>query len=158
MHLSIIATLLVTGPLPLLTFAAPVADNTISNLNFNTTADEPPRPGPSIGGFNLASANVCPIPDFSDISMHINIGYGEACGKCVPVRDTRNNMAYVAIQDAYLNPYCQIIIHQRSDCGDPGIDSGSGCWSPEGGISGYRVHCPWWPVTDTKETLLPCYN
>ncbi|KAK1783387.1 hypothetical protein QBC45DRAFT_129405 [Copromyces sp. CBS 386.78] len=120
---------------------------------------------PIIGGFRLSTADTCPMDLNSRNWEFYTVNFGAACGECtIPKRQLTGNVNETfdarTISDAYLNPKCQITLFQKTDCSDPGIVSGSGCWAPEGGIKAYKISCPWWeePGVEGGSWLRPCYN
>ncbi|KAK3398892.1 hypothetical protein B0T20DRAFT_479628 [Sordaria brevicollis] len=51
---------------------------------------------------------------------------------------------YQSLDMEFMDPRCQLTVYSTYNCSDSGIVSGAGgCWSPEGGVRGYRVTCPW---------------
>jgi hypothetical protein len=103
---------------------------------------------PILGGFTLSTEEGCPMK-FDMNTEHITLGYGQECGKCVPITFW-NNATFKAIKDAILIPECHITIFNKPDCSDQGTASGPNCWTPEGGIAAYNVECPnlptgWYP-------------
>ncbi len=94
---------------------------------------------------------------FDQSAQNIIVGYGQACGDCVPIKHW-DNKEYKVINDVSINPKCIVTVHNTKDCSDPGIVSGPTCWTPEGGIAAYTVSCPWWPEGPTWENLKPCYH
>ncbi|CCC09591.1 hypothetical protein SMACR_03622 [Sordaria macrospora] len=120
---------------------------------------------PTLGGFRLSTADTCPMDLSSQNWEFYTVNFGAACGECtIPKRQWTGNGTETldarTISDAYLNPKCQITLFQKTDCSDPGIVSGSGCWAPEGGIKAYKISCPWWeePAIESGNWLRPCYK
>ncbi|KAJ4385127.1 hypothetical protein N0V85_008215 [Neurospora sp. IMI 360204] len=121
---------------------------------------------PTLGGFRLSTSDTCPMDLNSQNWEFYTVNFGAACGECtVPKRQWTGNVTETfdarTISDAYLNPKCQITLYRKTDCSDPGIVSGSGCWAPEGGIKAYKISCPWWEeVSDNSigNWLRPCYK
>ncbi|KAH8883009.1 hypothetical protein GQ53DRAFT_597189, partial [Thozetella sp. PMI_491] len=66
--------------------------------------------------------------------------YGADSPAC---RTFPNNFVYKAVDIEFWDPQCLLTLYQTFDCSDPGIVSGPDCWSPEGGIAGYTVTCPY---------------
>ncbi|KAH8881121.1 hypothetical protein GQ53DRAFT_608457, partial [Thozetella sp. PMI_491] len=65
---------------------------------------------------------------------------GSACGICT---NFPNTARMASLKVVTLVPECQLTIFTTFDCSDPGIVSGLGCWSPEGGAAAFKVTCPW---------------
>ncbi|KAK3380950.1 hypothetical protein B0H63DRAFT_194764 [Podospora didyma] len=94
---------------------------------------------PLIGAFSVSEVAGCPLgPPLNTFQ----IALGDGCGDC---RKFYNGTVYRSIDRYWFNAYCIITLFQTTTCSDPGIVSGPGCWTPEGGIAGYKVTCPWWP-------------
>ncbi|KAK3348220.1 hypothetical protein B0H65DRAFT_169536 [Neurospora tetraspora] len=143
---------------------AAISIGTASALPASSSSDT--KRVPILGGFRLSTSDTCPMDLSSQNWEFYTVNFGAACGECtVPKRQCTGNVTETfdarTISDAYLNPKCQITLYQKTDCSDPGIVSGSGCWAPEGGIKAYKISCPWWEEPAGAEGgswLRPCYE
>ncbi|KAK3326872.1 hypothetical protein B0H66DRAFT_618212 [Apodospora peruviana] len=94
----------------------------------------------------------------------VDVPYGQACGVCTSVPtfagNSSKNPALKTISVSQRDAACTVTLHQTFDCNDPGFEAGKtqyGCWTPDGGIAGYRVVCPdylepkTWDVSDTTD-------
>ncbi|KAK0710329.1 hypothetical protein B0T26DRAFT_608705, partial [Lasiosphaeria miniovina] len=70
----------------------------------------------------------------------VQFAEGDGCGDC---RTFYTGIVYKSIEAYSINQYCTLTVFQTPNCSDPGIQSGVGCWSPEGGIAGYKFACPY---------------
>ncbi|KAK3390700.1 hypothetical protein B0H63DRAFT_519911 [Podospora didyma] len=89
-----------------------------------------------MGIFRTSQTWGCPLQN----PELFQIGLGAESPDC---RTFYNNTTYAAINVETWVPQCLLTLHNTYDCKDPGIVSGLGCWSPEGGIKGYTATCPW---------------
>jgi hypothetical protein len=87
---------------------------------------------PRLGAFGVSQTRGCPIvdPQITEFAL------GQQSDAC---RTFYNNATYPSINVYYWQPQCLLTVHTKLDCSDPGILSGLGCWSPEGGIAAYKV-------------------
>ncbi|KAK3315738.1 hypothetical protein B0H66DRAFT_270256 [Apodospora peruviana] len=93
---------------------------------------------PLLGGFGVSQIAGCPLQQ----QLVFQVAIGDGCGDC---RTFYNGTIMKSINVYSMNPQCVVTVHQKLDCTDPGIQSGTGgCWTPEGGIAAYTVSCPWW--------------
>ncbi|KAK0635835.1 hypothetical protein B0T17DRAFT_503336 [Bombardia bombarda] len=91
---------------------------------------------PLMGIFRASATALCPLGP-SDLYQ---IGLGAEDDSC---RRFYNNVTYGAVDVQYWNSLCLFTIFNTLDCSDPGIVSGLGCWSPEGGLVAYKATCPY---------------
>jgi hypothetical protein len=109
---------------------------------------------PYLGSFILSTQEGCPV-EIGSNTEYIQIYYGSACGDCVPT-DGYNGTTFKAITNLVIDPKCRVTLFNEPTCTSDGIVSGPNCWTPEGGISAYKVDCPWWPEDPSPGTLEPC--
>ena len=93
---------------------------------------------PLMGYFRASTAAQCPMETSDFYQVGLSLGPDDT--SC---RTFWNNITYGAINVEYWHPQCQIVIHSTSDCSDPGVLSGTGCWAPEGGFKAYKGTCPY---------------
>ena len=125
-----------------------IAISAIVSTRVNAAAVE--KRVPYLGGFILSTQAGCPV-EIGPNTEYIQIYYGSACGDCVPT-DGFNNTTFKAITNLAIDPKCRVTLFNEPACTSDGAVSGPNCWTPEGGISAYKVDCPWWP-----ENLLPSH-
>jgi len=87
---------------------------------------------PRLGEFAVSQTWGCPLIN----PERFEFGLGSQSDAC---RQFWQNATYLAVDVHYWQPQCLLTLFQTLDCTDPGIVSGLGCWSPEGGIKGYKV-------------------
>ncbi|KAH8893947.1 hypothetical protein GQ53DRAFT_745353 [Thozetella sp. PMI_491] len=103
---------------------------------------------PRYGSFGYYPVDGCPNTQQGIVEFT----YGNDCGKC---NNFANNtvMKSINVFGQIDSGKCIITVHNTFDCSDPGIVSGPGCWSPEGGIAGWTITCPW---DDESGPFPPC--
>ncbi|KAK3358523.1 hypothetical protein B0T24DRAFT_643752 [Lasiosphaeria ovina] len=89
-----------------------------------------------MGVFRVSTTLGCPLGP-SDLNQ---IGLGADSPDC---RNFYANTTYESIDVLSWSQYCQLTLFNTLDCSEGGIVSGLGCWSPPGGIKGYKATCPW---------------
>lgn len=91
---------------------------------------------PRLGAFGVSQTPGCPIqnPVISEWAE------GSESSQC---HTFYNNAVYTTVDVYYWDPQCLLTLFQTTNCSDPGIVSGLGCWEPEGGIAGFTVTCPY---------------
>ncbi|KAK0628772.1 hypothetical protein B0T17DRAFT_614647 [Bombardia bombarda] len=94
---------------------------------------------PLIGSFGVSQQSGCPLGP----QLIFQFAVGDGCGDCRSFYNATET--YASINQYSMNPQCVLTVFNTFDCSDPGIQSGPGCWTPEGGIRAYKVSCPWWP-------------
>ena len=102
---------------------------------------------PLLGSFGVSEQLGCPLGP----QLVFPVGYGDGCGVC---KSFYGNTSYASIHSYGFSQYCVLTVFTTPDCSDGGIQSGPGCWSPPGGVAGYKVSCPWWP----EDTYMPACN
>jgi len=131
-----------------------IAISAIVSTRVNAAAVE--KRVPYLGGFILSTQAGCPV-EIGPNTEYIQIYYGSACGDCVPT-DGFNNTTFKAITNLAIDPKCRVTLFNEPACTSDGAVSGPNCWTPEGGISAYKVDCPWWPENPPPGSLKPCYR
>ncbi|KAK3938308.1 hypothetical protein QBC46DRAFT_390535 [Diplogelasinospora grovesii] len=91
---------------------------------------------PRLGEFQVSITPGCPLQS----PERFEFGLGSESDAC---RTFWNNTTYAAINVEYWHPQCLLTLFNTYGCTDPGIVSGLGCWTPEGGIKAYKVACPY---------------
>ena len=117
---------------------------TLLSLASSTPIHHSPQTGARMlymGQFNVHATPHCPLGEGKQFFL---IGLGADAPVC---HNFYSNTTMGAIDVDYWSPHCQLTLHTTLDCSDDGVVSGVGCWSPEGGIKGYKHTCPWktWP-------------
>ncbi len=93
---------------------------------------------PRFGAFGYFPVDGCP----ANQEQVYEFTYGNDCGHC---NNFYNNtvMKSINVFGQINDGKCIITVHNTFDCSDPGTVSGPGCWSPEGGVAGWTITCPW---------------
>lgn len=91
---------------------------------------------PRLGAFGSSTTAACPLVD-PQVHEFAEGSEGNACYTFY------NNATMRAIDVYYWDPQCLLTVYTTTDCSDSGIVSGPGCWAPGGGVSGYKVTCPY---------------
>ncbi|KAK4102893.1 hypothetical protein N658DRAFT_494957 [Parathielavia hyrcaniae] len=93
---------------------------------------------PRMGAFSASLTMGCPLANLDSGINEFAIGsQGDTC------RTFYDNATYQSIHVYYWIPQCLLTVYNTADCSDPGIVSGTGCWSPPGGVAGYKITCPY---------------
>ncbi|KAK3687170.1 hypothetical protein B0T22DRAFT_456584 [Podospora appendiculata] len=89
-----------------------------------------------MGIFQVSAVAQCPLQN----KEWFQYGLGTASETC---HNFWQNATMGAVNVDYWIPQCLLTVFNTFDCSEGGIVSGHGCWSPPGGIRGYKVTCPY---------------